>query len=122
MAVEAKAVFRVEATGDNLHFQWQKNRTDLSDGGRYCDTDTDTLCIVEVEKDDKGRYRCIVENSVGKQFSKEASLTVGKLIILCITGDVFEKIVNMQNIAVIFISISLADFVVYFCRICPTHC
>lgn len=119
MAVEAKAVFRVEATGDKLHFQWQKNRTDLSDGGRYCDTDTDTLCIVEVEKDDKGRYRCIVENSVGKQFSKEASLTVGKLIILCITGDVFEKIINM---AVIFTSTSLADFVVYFCRICPTHC
>lgn len=94
MAVEAKAVFRVEATGDNLHFQWQKNRTDLSDGGRYCDTDTDTLYIVEVEKDDKGRYRCIVENSVRKQFSKEASLTVGKLII---TGNVFEKIINMRK-------------------------
>ena len=82
MAAGTEVVFRVKATGDNLHFQWQKDRTDLYDGGRYCDTDTDTLRIVEVEMSDEGRYRCIVKNDKGKMPSNEASLTVSKLMIV----------------------------------------
>ena len=74
--------FNIVATGDCLSFQWQKYRRDLSDGGRYCDTDIDTLSIVEVGKDDKGRYRCRVSNNIGATFSKEAILTVGKLVIV----------------------------------------
>ena len=82
MAPGTEVKFKIEATGDDLKFQWQKNRkTDLSDDDKYCDTDTDTLHIVEVEKDDKGRYRCRVSNYTGKTFSKEASLTVSKLVI-----------------------------------------
>ena len=54
--------FSIQATGDNLQFQWQKDGSDLSEGGKYCGTDTDTLRIVKMEKDDKGRYRCIVKN------------------------------------------------------------
>ena len=73
-------MFEVKATGDDLHFQWQKNRSDLCDGGRYCDTDTDTLRIVEVETDDRGRYRCIVKNHLGTKPSDEASLTISKLL------------------------------------------
>ena len=77
-----EAVFTVEATGDSLQFQWQKNRCDLLDGGRYCDTEKHTLRIVDIEKGDKGRYRCIVKNDVGKEsFSDEALLTVSKLVI-----------------------------------------
>lgn len=70
----------MKATGDNLHFKWQKDRTDLYDGGRYCDTDTDTLRIVKVEMSDEGRYRCIVKNDKGEMPSNEASLTVSKLM------------------------------------------
>ena len=74
------AVFRVKATGGDLQFQWQKNHVDLCEDGRHCNTDTDTLSIVKVEKDDEGLYRCLIENDVGRQFSSEALLTTSKYI------------------------------------------
>ena len=73
-------LLNVGSIGDGLHFQWQKNHSDLCDGGRYCGTNTDTLRIVEVEKGDKGRYRCLVKNDVGRKFSEEAFLTISKLV------------------------------------------
>ena len=74
-----EAVFRVKATGNGLLFQWQKNRRDLSDGDRYCDTNTDTL---QVEMSDKGCCRCHIENDLGEKFSKEAVPTVSELVIV----------------------------------------
>ena len=72
----------VQATGDNLHYQWQKNGIDLSDDDRHHDTGTSTLRIVKVEKGDgKARYRCSVKNEIREEFSKEAVLTVSKLVI-----------------------------------------
>ena len=72
----------VRATGDNLHYQWQKDGIDLSDDGRYRDTAADTLHIVKVEKgDSKAHYRCSVKNEVGEGFSEKALLEVGKLVI-----------------------------------------
>ena len=38
-----------------------------------------------MEKDDKGRYRCLVKNSVGNEFSQEASLIVSKLVMCSCT-------------------------------------
>ena len=82
MAPGTDVKFKIEATGDDLKFKWQKDRkTDLSDDENYCDTDTDTLHLVEVEKGDKGRYRCHVTNCTGETFSEEAFLTVSKLVI-----------------------------------------
>ena len=85
-------MFQVRATGDALQIQWQKNRKEiLSDGGRYCDTDTDTLHIEEVEESDKGRYRCIVtaKNDAGKKFSDDGRLTISKYIkVVGITGGI----------------------------------
>ena len=72
----------VRATGDNLHYRWQKEGIDLSDSNKHCDTGTDTLCIVKVEKgDNKARYRCLVKNEIGEEFSKDVVLTVSKLVI-----------------------------------------
>ena len=82
MAPGRKATFKVEATGDCLKFKWQKDRKiDLSDDEKCYDTDTDTLHIGEVEKSDKGRYRCRVSNYITEIFSKEVVLTVSKLVI-----------------------------------------
>ena len=72
--------FNIEATGDNLHFQWQKDGSDLSDGDKYRGVNTDTLHIVAAEGSDEGDYRCLVENDVGKLFSNEAVLSFGKLL------------------------------------------
>ena len=82
MVPGTEVVFKVKATGVDLHFQWQKDRINLFDGGRYCDTDTDTLRIVEVENNDKGRYRCRVKNDNGIKFSDEVLLTVGELALM----------------------------------------
>ena len=79
----ADVAFQVEATGDDLNFQWQKNHSDLHDCNRYCDTHTDTLHIVKVEKSDKGRYSCLVKNAVGEKLSDEAFLAVSKLHLTC---------------------------------------
>ena len=83
VATGADVSFHVEATGDNLHFQWQKNQSDLDDGDRCCGTYTNRLHIIEVEKDDKGRYRCLVKNAVGEELSDEAFLAVSKLHLTC---------------------------------------
>ena len=71
--------FSIKASGDNLHFQWQKDGSDLSDGGKYWDVNTDTLHIL-VKGSDEGDYRCSVENGGGKVFSDEAVLNFGKLL------------------------------------------
>ena len=72
----------VQATGDNLHYQWQKDGIDLSDDDGHCDTGSHTLHIVKIEKgDNKANYRCLVKNEIGEEFSRDAVLTVSKLVI-----------------------------------------
>ena len=72
----------VRAAGDNLRYQWQRDGIDLSDDDRHHDTGTDTLHIVKVEKgDSKAHYRCHVKNEIGEEFSREAVLTVSKLMV-----------------------------------------
>ena len=83
MAPGTDVKFKIEATGVDLMFKWQKDRkTDLSDDEKHYDTATDTLNIVEVEKSDKGRYRCCIKNDLDEKFSKEAVLAISKLIIV----------------------------------------
>ena len=74
-----KITFCVEAKGDDLTFQWQKDGKDLDDDHRICDTDTNTLSIQSVQKSDKGCYRCLVKNDVGSKRSSESELSVCKL-------------------------------------------
>ena len=75
--------FSIEASGDNLQFQWRKDGSDLnSDGVKYWGVNTDTLYIVAAEGSDEGDYRCLVENDVGELFSDKALLSFGKLLAL----------------------------------------
>ena len=78
VATGADVTFEVKATGDDLHFQWLKDQSDLDDSDRCCGTHTNKLRLVEVEKADKGHYRCLVKSLVGKELSDEAFLTVSK--------------------------------------------
>ena len=79
----ADVTFTVEATGDELHFQWQKDSQDIdSSDSRFSfhqtDDGTSTLKIQCVKKSDKGHYKCLVKNPVeqrGKS-SSEAELRV----------------------------------------------
>ena len=72
--------FTVEASGDDLQFKWKKNGKDLHDGNKNQGTKTHTLCIKDVEMNDKGSYQCLVENDVGEELSEKANLVVSELV------------------------------------------
>jgi len=76
----AEITFKIEATGDDLTFQWQKDGNNLHNNGNYSGTDTNTLKIQKVKKSDRGCYRCVVRNKVKRDevLSQEAWLTVCK--------------------------------------------
>jgi len=77
-----KVTFCVEATGDDLKFQWQKDGKDLDNDHRIRDTDTNNLSIQSVQKSDKGCYRCLAKNAVDSKLSSESELSVCKLHLL----------------------------------------
>ena len=82
----AEAVtFQIEATGDDLIFQWQKNGSDLQGGSNYSGINTNILKIRQVKKSDAGHYRCLVRNRVVRdgKLSKEAELSVCKFHVYC---------------------------------------
>ena len=80
VATGVSTTFTVEATGDDLHFQWKKDSEKLLDGRKYRGTKTHTLRIKDMEKSDKGSYECLVKNDVGEELSEEADLVVSKLV------------------------------------------
>ena len=87
VATGADTMFRVEATGDDLQFQWQKDGTDIdsSEPRLHCNSteDASTLHIKDTKKSDKGHYRCLVMNPVEKMGTtlQEANLSVCKFVI-----------------------------------------
>ena len=88
VATAADAAFRVEAKGDGLQFQWQKDERDINDNDsrfNFSRTDSATmLCIHHVQKSDKGHYRCLIKSPVEKSGkpSKQADLSVCKFVSL----------------------------------------
>ena len=80
MPTGGETTLKVEATGDDLKFQWQKNGRNLKNGSNYSGTGTNTLSIRHVKKSHAGCYRCLVKNEVKKNgiLSKEAQLSVCK--------------------------------------------
>ena len=79
-------IFRVEAVGDDLQFQWQKDdiAIDSNESQLCCNRtrDTSTLHIQHTTKGDKGHYRCIVKNpcQISGKPSLEAYLSVCKFV------------------------------------------
>ena len=92
--------FSIEATGINLQFRWQKDDSDLMNGGKYRGIYTDTLRIEAVEGSDEGDYRCLVENDVGRLFSDEALLSFGKLLAFatCICSQILQLFVGSNQV------------------------
>ena len=82
VATGADVTFTVEATGDYLRFQWQKDSENIdSSDSRFSSKQTDSTSILQikcVKKSDKGHYNCLVKNPVGMT-SSAAELTVCKL-------------------------------------------
>ena len=77
-----ETTLKVEATGDDLKFQWQNNGRNLKNDSNYSGTGTNTLSIRRVKKIHAGCYRCLVKNDVEKDgiLSGEAELSVCKFM------------------------------------------
>ena len=87
VATGADTTFTVEATGDDLQFQWQKDGIDIdsSEPQLHCNSigNANTLHIKDTKKSDKGHYRCLVRNPVEKRgmLSAKAIISVCKFVI-----------------------------------------
>jgi uncharacterized repeat protein (TIGR03803 family) len=73
----ATVSFTVVATSLNpLGYQWQKNGTNLVDGGNLSGSNTNTLTITGISDNDAARYSVIVSHSIFSVTSSNATLTV----------------------------------------------
>ena len=85
VATGTSIALTVEATGDNLQFQWQKGGEEIEQNTsrlQCSQTDkTSTLHIRHVVKSSQGHYKCLVKNPVEKSgmASNTAKLTVCEL-------------------------------------------
>jgi uncharacterized repeat protein (TIGR03803 family) len=73
----ATATFNVSATGSQpLFYQWQKNGTNLNDGGNISGSAGATLTLVNVSPADAAAYSVTVSNTLGSITTTAVSLTV----------------------------------------------
>jgi uncharacterized lipoprotein YddW (UPF0748 family) len=70
------ATFTVTATGNSPSYQWRKNGSNLSDGGRISGATTPTLSINNINSLDAGDYSVIVTNIYNSETSANATLTI----------------------------------------------
>ena len=93
-----ETIFKVEARGDDLIFQWQKNCRNLKNDSNHSGTGTNKLTIRQVKKSDEGFYRCLVMNDVKKDgiLSEEAQLRVCKFRLYTSWVDTLMKLQCME--------------------------
>ena len=74
----ATATFTVQASGTPpLSYQWQKNGTNLTNGGHYSGATIAALTISSCDSNDAANYRCVVSNAyTPSATSSAASLTI----------------------------------------------
>ena len=73
----ATVMFFVSATGlSPMSYQWQKNGTNITDGGNVSGADTEALTITSISDSDAASYSVVVSNSIGIVTSANATLTV----------------------------------------------
>ncbi len=69
--------FSVVAVGDGtITYQWQKNLTNISNGGHYSGVTTATLTITGADSSDAANYRCVATAGCGNSTSFQGVLTL----------------------------------------------
>jgi GH25 family lysozyme M1 (1,4-beta-N-acetylmuramidase) len=80
IGVGGSATFSITAQGINpLGYQWQKNNTNLNNGGHYSGCTNNALVVSSADATDVASYRCIVSHVYGTSNSASATLTVTNL-------------------------------------------
>ena len=59
-----------------LTYQWQKNGTNLNNGGNISGTTTTNLTLIKVAQNDAANYSVVVTNTAGSITSSNATLSV----------------------------------------------
>ena len=70
------ATFTVEATGDELSYQWQYKRTGQDDWNDWAGKTSATLRFKGTATNNAYQYRCVVSNAIGSVESDAVTLTV----------------------------------------------
>jgi uncharacterized repeat protein (TIGR03803 family) len=79
----ATGTFLVSATGlYPMFYQWQKNGTNLVDGGNISGTTTNALAITVISDSDAANYSVIVSNSYGSVTTSSATLAVDDFLFI----------------------------------------
>jgi hypothetical protein len=68
----------VQASGNNLTYQWRKNGKNLPNGGHVSGATTSTLTISSLSTDDVAVYNVAVFNAAGSVVSQNATVNVSK--------------------------------------------
>jgi uncharacterized repeat protein (TIGR03803 family) len=80
LSVGATVTFLVSATGLNpISYQWQKNGTNLMNGGKISGATTNAITIDGISDNDAASYSVVVQNAFGSVTSSNALLTVNDL-------------------------------------------
>jgi len=72
------AKLTVQASGDNLTYQWRKNGRNLPNGGKVSGATSATLTITGFSDTEEGVYSVAVFNPAGSQISKNAAVRLSK--------------------------------------------
>ncbi|HEC42189.1 MAG TPA: hypothetical protein ENI20_05100 [Bacteroides sp.] len=78
------ASFSVSVAGSDLTFQWQKDGTDLSNGGVFSGVDTNILYLAGVSETEEGTYTCLVSGTCGSDNSDPGYLTVNDTAVITV--------------------------------------
>ncbi|MGQ9649757.1 MAG: immunoglobulin domain-containing protein [Phycisphaerae bacterium] len=71
------ATFAVTAGGGSpLSFQWQKNGTNLTNGGHYSGCNTFAMTVSSADGSDEAAYRCVITNPYGSATTNAATLAL----------------------------------------------
>lgn len=68
-----QATFSVGALGMNLQYQWRRNGTPLSNGGKISGANSDTLHITGADSTDADQYDVIVSNNCGSSITSNSA-------------------------------------------------
>ncbi len=78
VCVGSTVVFAVSASGGGtLTYRWQKDGSDLADGGHYAGTATPVLTVSGVSAEVVGQYQCVICNAGGCASSDPTLLSIG---------------------------------------------
>ncbi len=68
--------FTVAAFGTGLKYQWQKNLSNLSEGGHYSGVTNAILTVTGVDANDAASYRCVVSTAAATNNSNPGTLSL----------------------------------------------